>query len=63
MEGLRLDTYNRMVDHFNRYYVLEKEMVLGSSRLATRHFAPKSFLVVDDVRGWFPLLPVPTLLT
>ena len=31
-----------MIDQYNRYYVLEKECVLGSARLAARHFAPKA---------------------
>lgn len=61
LDGLRLGTYNRMVDHYNRYYILEKEIVLGSARLAARHFAPKRHLAVEDVRAWFPPLPPPAL--
>jgi hypothetical protein len=61
LASLRLDTYNRMVEQYNRYYVLEKEILLGSARLATRHFVPKPPLAQDDLKVWFPPLPLPEL--
>lgn len=62
LETLRFDTYNNQVDQYNRYYVLEKEIALGSARLAARHFSPKAPLGRADVLAWYPLLPEPELL-
>jgi hypothetical protein len=56
---------NRLIDQYNKYYVLEKECTLGSPRLAARfftpypHLTPASFL--DEAH--YPLLPVPNLIT
>lgn len=55
--SLRLDTLNRQIDHYNQYYVLEKECVLGSTRLAARHFAPKPLMTLETLLGRFPVLP------
>ena len=38
LEALNLDPINQMIDQYNTYYVLEKECVMGSPRLAARHF-------------------------
>lgn len=62
LETLSFDTHNRLIDHYNRYYVLEKEIALGSARLAARHFVPKPPLQRSDVLAWCPLLPEPELL-
>ena len=55
LDGLPLDPLNRRIDQYNRYYVLEKECVLGSARLAARHFvspAPR-----DRLRRCSPTSP------
>ena len=61
LDGLDLGPINDQIDRYNRYYVLEKECVVGSSRLASRHFVPRAFLTHDDLRAEHPLLPVPRL--
>ena len=58
---LTLDNLNQQVEHYNRYYVLEKECVLGSARLAARHFEPKPKLTFDLLLAEHPLLPAPGL--
>ena len=61
LDRLDLTAINRQIDHYNRYYVLEKECVVGSTRLATRHFEPRAFVTMDEIRTDHPLLPVPQL--
>ncbi len=61
LDALKLDTVNRQVDNYNRYYVLEKECVMGSARLAARHFEPKPRLSHDALLADHPLLPAPSL--
>jgi len=61
LDTIDLGPINRQIDHYNRYYVLEKECVLGSTRLAARHFVPREFVTLDDLRHEHPLLPVPQL--
>jgi len=56
---LDLDAINRMVDRYNQYYLLEKECVLGSARLAARHFVPRERLTPDGLLARYPTLPVP----
>jgi hypothetical protein len=60
--GMNLDSLNRMIDQYNRYYLLEKECSLGSARLAARHFTPKTPLTQEGLMGDHPVLPVPELL-
>jgi hypothetical protein len=60
VEGLGLEAVNAMIDQYNRYYLLEKECVLGS-RLAARHFAPVEPLTAAALLDEFPPLPVPGL--
>ena len=62
LDQLNLDPVNRMIDQYNRYYVLEKECVLGSARLAQRHFTPKVHLTCTALGEEYPPLPVPGLL-
>ena len=50
-----------MIDQYNRYYVLEKECVLGSARLALRHFTAKTRLTRAALDADYPPLPVPEL--
>jgi hypothetical protein len=59
IEDLNLDGINQQIDRYNRYYVLEKECVLGSARLAARHFVPRPPLETADLFVDHPLLPVP----
>lgn len=60
MGEINLAPINRMIEQYNRYYVLEKECVLRSSRLAARHFAPHPPVTIDDLWTAFPALPLPT---
>lgn len=53
---------NRMIDLYNRYYVLEKECVLGSTRLAARHFNPLPRYDFDRLLAEHPTLPVPVVI-
>jgi hypothetical protein len=62
LERLNLDPTNQMIDEYNRYYVLEKECALGSSRLAARHFSPVPKLTSQALLDDHPYLPVPQLL-
>ena len=59
LERLNLDPANAVIDQYNRYYVLEKECVLGSARLAARFFTPVPPLTPDRLLRDHPLLPVP----
>jgi hypothetical protein len=61
LDGLTLDKVNQKIDHYNRYYVLEKECVVGSARLAARNFVPKPRLTAESLRSEYPLLPEPGL--
>jgi hypothetical protein len=62
LDELNLAPVNRMIDQYNRYYVLEKECVLGSARLAQRHFKPKVHVTGTALGEEYPPLPVPQLL-
>ena len=59
LDGLDLAPIHRMVDDYNRYYLIEKECSLGSARLAARHFVPQARFTLEDLRREFPPLPVP----
>jgi hypothetical protein len=61
LDRLNLDPVNRMIDHYNRYYVLEKECIVGSTRLALRHFTPRTLLTRAALAEAYPELPVPEL--
>jgi hypothetical protein len=61
LEGLPLDHANRLIEHYNRYYLFEKECSLGSSRLAARFYEPKPRLTRESLREDYPELPVPEL--
>ena len=62
LEALNLDPINQMIDQYNTYYVLEKECVMGSPRLAARHFAPVPRVSAEGLREEYPMLPVPRLI-
>jgi hypothetical protein len=61
LDGLNLEPANQVIDQYNAYYVLEKECVMGSARLAARYFAPVPRLSVGALLEAHPLLPVPEL--
>ena len=61
LESLNLEPTNRVIDQYNQYYVLEKECVMGSARLASRHFAPVPQLSREVLLRDYPMLPVPEL--
>ncbi|MBX6316625.1 MAG: hypothetical protein IRY99_27480, partial [Isosphaeraceae bacterium] len=59
---LDLEPLNRLIDQYNRYYLLEKECSLGSTRLAARHFIPRAQVTVEALAAEYPTLPVPDLI-
>ncbi len=61
LEQLNLEPVNTVIDQYNRYYVLEKECVMGSARLAARHFQPVPLLSTSTLLNDHPPLPVPEL--
>lgn len=63
LEAINLAPANGLIDHYNRYYVLEKECVMGSGRLAARFFTPIPLLTPDRLLLDHPLLPVPSLVS
>jgi len=62
LESLNLGPTNDVIDQYNKYYVFEKECVMGSARLASRHFTPVPPLSPEVLLRDYPLLPVPDLL-
>jgi hypothetical protein len=61
LEELPLDHANRLIEHYNRYYLFEKECSLGSTRLAARFYNPRPLLSRESLRDDYPALPVPEL--
>jgi hypothetical protein len=61
LDAMSFEFINRLIDQYNRYYLLEKECSLGSARLAARHFTPKPHVTLESIREQFPVLPVPRL--
>ena len=62
LRGVNLGPTNHVIDQYNKYYVFEKECVMGSARLASRHFTPVSQLSPEVLLRDYPMLPVPELL-
>ena len=60
--SLNLGPANEVIDQYNKYYVFEKECVMGSARLASRHFTPVPQLSPEVLLRDYPMLPVPELL-
>lgn len=58
---LQVDTINHQIDRYNKYYVIEKECIVGSARLASRLFVPQPRIEPGWLLSHFPLLPVPAL--
>ena len=61
LDQLNLEPVNRMIDQYNRFYLLEKECILGSARLALRHFTPRDRVSRGTLDEDYPALPVPEL--
>jgi hypothetical protein len=61
LHTLNLDPTNQTIDLFNSYYLLEKECVMRSARLAARNFTPVPRFSVESLAKEYPLLPVPEL--
>lgn len=59
LAGLDFGPVNRLVERYNRYYLLEKEITLRSARLAARHFEPKPRVTLGALLDRHPPLPVP----
>jgi hypothetical protein len=51
---------NRLRDGYNRFYLLEKECALWSSRIAQQGFQPLKFATVADLFEEFPVLRIPS---
>ncbi len=52
---------NELREGYNRYYLLEKECVIRSARVARLGFRPLEPLTVAELLAVLPLLPVPQL--
>jgi hypothetical protein len=61
VKQLNLDPVNTVIDGYNRFYVLEKECVMGSARLAARNFQHKPLLTTAILLNEHPPMPVPEL--
>ena len=61
LEGVDLTAINELREGYNRYYVLEKECAVRSSRVARQGFTPLPPLTIEDLAARFPLLPMPKL--
>jgi len=59
LRSLNLGPTNQAIDQYNEYYVLEKECVMGSARLAARHFTRVPRLSPESLLERYPMLPVP----
>jgi hypothetical protein len=56
-----LAAVNEARNAYNRYYVLEKECALRSSRVAREGFVRQTPFTLADLQARLPLLPVPEL--
>jgi hypothetical protein len=61
IDRTNLEPANFVIDQYNRYYVLEKECVMGSARLAARHFTPVPPLTHAMLLEEHKPLPIPEL--
>jgi hypothetical protein len=52
-----LTEVNRRRDEYNRYYVLEKECLVGSPRIAKQGFRPLAMVTNADLAKWLPEMP------
>jgi hypothetical protein len=63
LDEIDLDPINEAIDRYNRYYVIEKECVVGSARIAARHFVPLNRINKETLLRSHPMLGVPQLAT
>jgi hypothetical protein len=61
LKNLNVEPTNHLIEQYNRYYVLEKECIMGSARLAAQHFVPAARVTADTLIRDHPLLPVPLI--
>jgi hypothetical protein len=61
LQSLDLGPVNALREGYNRHYVLEKECVVRSPRLARQGFQPLPALTLADLVTLLPPLPVPAL--
>jgi hypothetical protein len=61
LESVDLTRINQLRDGYNRFYLLEKECVVRSSRLARQGYQPLPPMTLDELAALFPPLPVPRL--
>jgi hypothetical protein len=61
LHGVDLGRVNALREGYNKYYMLEKECVVRSPRLARQGFQPLPPLTAADLLVFLPPLPVPRL--
>jgi hypothetical protein len=61
VRAANLEPINFMIEQYNHNYVLEKECVMGSARLAARHFTPVAPVTIESLLKDHPVLEVPEL--
>jgi hypothetical protein len=61
LDHLNLEPTNFVIEQYNRYYLLEKECVMGSAKLAARHFTPMPLVSKPTLLTDHPVLPVPVI--
>ncbi|WP_169977207.1 hypothetical protein [Tautonia rosea] len=58
VEELNLDPINTRIEAYNRYYLIEKELLMGSARLASHFFRVHPLLRGEHLLERHPLLPM-----
>jgi hypothetical protein len=61
LESVDLKGLNQLRNGYNRFYLLEKECVVRSPRLARQGYHPLAPMTIDELAALFPPLPVPRL--
>jgi hypothetical protein len=61
LDRFNLEPTNFVIEQYNRYYLLEKECVMGSAKLAARHFTPMPLVSRPMLLADHPVLPVPEI--
>jgi hypothetical protein len=56
---IELEELNALRDGYNRYFILEKECAVRSSRVARQGFRPLAPLTLEELTALLPPLPVP----
>lgn len=58
LADLDLSALNALRDGYNRWYVIEKECIVGNREIARAGFAPLAPLTAGDLERLFPVLPL-----